>query len=212
MDDLPESSETWANLAKVVTAAKRGRDLIRQILAYSRQQPVRLEPISLQNIVNEAIDLLRATLPATTEIRSRFADDVDSVLADSTQIREVLINLGTNAAHAIGDRTGHLEIDLERVEFDSGSNLPLGGLTPGSYVRLTVSDTGCGMDEETIARIFDPYFTTKPAGEGSGLGLAAVQGIIASHHGAIEVSSAPGQGAAFMIYLPLLTEEYLPLV
>ena len=195
------------NLGKVVTAARRGRDLVRQILAYSRQQSVSLEPIKLGDIVDEASNLLRATLPTTTKIHTNLADDAGPVLADATQIHEDIINLGTNAAHAIGEQTGSIEIELKSVEVNKDStDFPI-SLTPGPHAQLNMSDTGCGMDEKTIARIFDPYFTTKPPGEGTGLGLAAVQGIIASHKGAIKVSSTPGQGTVFMIYLPLLPEE-----
>ena len=207
MDDLPESSEARANLEKVLLAARHGRDLVRHIMTYSRQQPVSLEPVNLRDIVNETIDLLRATLPATIGIRSRLADDVGFVLADATQIREVIINLGANAAYAIGDRIGQLEIALERVDIDAGSAIPSVELAPGPYAQLAVHDTGDGMDEATMAQIFDPYFTTKPVGEGTGLGLAAVHGIIASHDGAVEVSSAQGQGTVFKIYLPSLIED-----
>lgn len=205
MDDLPRGPAR-TNLAKVVTAAKRGRDLVRQIMAYGRRQPVSLEPVNLPDIVDEAVALLSATLPSTTNIRMSHADGIGPVLADATQIHEVVINLGTNAAHAIGHRIGQIDIELTRVEISEDSPVSMAGLIPGPHAELIVRDTGCGMDEETMAKIFDPYFTTKPATEGSGLGLAAVQGIIASHSGAINVTSAPGQGTTFTIYLPELPD------
>lgn len=206
MEDLPQG-KMRENLEKVVTAAKRGQDLVRQIMAYSRRQPVSLEPVNLSEIVNETTTLLQAMLPSTTRISVGGIEDVGPVLADATQIHEVIMNLGTNAAHAIGSKTGEMRIDLRHVEIGEFSAASLNGLAPGPYAQLVVSDTGCGMSKETMAKIFDPYFTTKSAAEGTGLGLAAVRGIIASHEGAIHVTSEPDQGTVFTIYLPLLSKK-----
>ncbi|MBT5049125.1 MAG: PAS domain S-box protein [Rhodospirillaceae bacterium] len=207
IDDLPESSNARKNLEKVVLAAKRGGKLVRQILTYSRGQPVTLDPVHLPDVVDEAISLLRATLPATTKIHTQYADGMGYVLANATQIHEVIINLGANAAHAIGDETGRIKIEVNPVENSDKIQFSSLGLKPGPHIQIKMSDTGHGMDEETAAKIFDPYFTTKRTNEGNGLGLAAVQGIIATHNGAIHVASAPNQGAVFSIYLPLWREK-----
>lgn len=204
IDGLDESSGDRKHLEKIVMAAKHGRDVVRQILKYSRQQPIDLKSTNLPKIVEEATNFLKAAIPTTTKIITAAEPGVEQVLADSTQLYEVIINLGTNAGYAIGNQTGKIGINLSREDVGETANETPAELPSGPYAVLSVTDTGSGMDEKTMARIFDPYFTTKPAGEGTGLGLATVQGIIASHNGTIIVDSKPGHGARFKIYLPLV--------
>jgi len=158
-------------------------------------------PVEISSIVKEALKLLRATLPSSIEIRQNIENGV--ALADATQIHQVLVNLCTNAAHAMGDK-GILEVSLSRVDLSKGdlADQSIVDLKSGPYLKLCVSDTGCGMDAATLERIFDPYFTTKEVGKGSGLGLAVVNGIVKRHDGAITVRSEPGKGTTFSIYIP----------
>src|SRR4029077_18249334 len=158
--------------------------------------------IALRPVVEEAVNLLRASLPAMIHITTRFADGLPHVIANATQMHQVVVNLGTNAAHALGVRGGEMEVALDALTLSAEDSAGLSGLHEGLHVRLTVSDTGSGIDQATLDRIFDPYFTTKPASQGTGLGLAVVHGIVLSHHGAITVRSTFGQGSAFAVYLP----------
>ncbi|MGH8178901.1 MAG: PAS domain-containing protein [Steroidobacter sp.] len=201
MVDLPADHPVRGNLMEIDKASARATDLVQRILAFGRQSEPRREVMQLRPTIEEAVKLLRASLPAMIEIRSSFEANLPSVNADSTQIHQVIMNLITNSAHAIGDEAGVVTVSLDAVNVHD-SNSELRQLRPGTYVRLTVSDTGAGMDEATQARIFDPFFTTKPAGQGTGLGLSVVHGIMRSHEGAITVDSAPGQGAAFHLYFP----------
>jgi CheY-like chemotaxis protein len=146
--------------------------------------------------------LLRASVPSTIEFGTSFAADAPTVFADTTQIHQVLMNLGTNACHAMKDRTGRLEVKLENFVVDSVIAATQPQLRPGVYARISVSDTGPGMDPATLRRIFEPFFTTKPRGEGTGLGLAVVHGIMDTHDGAITVYSQPGDGTVFHLYFP----------
>jgi PAS domain S-box-containing protein len=205
--DLPVEHPVQQSLKEMEKAAARATDLVRRILAFTRgQQPERM-PISLPPVVDEALTLLRATLPAMIRIETSFAPHLPPVTADSTEIHQVVVNLLTNAAHAIGERSGLIEVrlDTETVTAEAASMMP--DLHPGRYVRLAVSDSGCGMDKETVSRIFDPYFTTKPHGQGSGLGLSIVHGVVRNHDGAISVYSVPGSGTRFVLYFPVLNSE-----
>jgi PAS domain S-box-containing protein len=191
-------------LEQVLSAAYRARDLVKQLLALGRRgQEQHRTPVEISSIVEEVLKLLRASLPSTIEIRQEIESGV--AMADGSMIHQVLMNLCTNASHAMNDE-GLLEVNLKHIDLsekDSASLLP-DHLRPGPYLQLSVSDNGCGMDSATIARIFDPYFTTKEVGKGSGLGLAVVQGIVARHEGAITVRSEPGRGTRFFVYLPRL--------
>ena len=203
-DDLPADGELSRKLEKVVLAAQRGRALVDQILKFSRRQPLERRSVDLREVVEEALKLARATVPSMIEIRSHFDAAAGKVLADSNQIHEAVVNLITNAAYAIGTKKGIIGVAL-REAWISGSadGVPV-ELEPGTYACLTISDTGAGMEEETLAHIFDPFFTTKPFGEGTGMGLAAVHGIVTGHGGAIAVSSQPRIGTTFEIYLPVI--------
>ncbi len=178
-------------------------DLVRQILTFSRRAPER-EPqlVELQGLVREVMRLLRASLPSFIEFRQQIEPGRTTVLADPSQLHQVLMNLCTNAEHAMRGRPGLLEVQLKTVEVDAEFATALPPLRPGTHARLTVRDTGHGMSPEVRERIFDPFFTTKPAGEGTGMGLAVVHGILTAHGGAIAVESAPGRGTRIDVYLP----------
>ncbi|MBC2593601.1 PAS domain S-box protein [Ruficoccus amylovorans] len=195
--------EVREHLETVMRAGVRATALIKQILTFSRQQPLDRDTTKLYDVVQESISLLRASLPSTIEIVTRLEPAVPAVLANAGQIQQVLLNLGTNALHAMKGRTGHLEFCLEPFEVDSHVADQNPNLQPGKYVRISVSDDGHGMDKETLERIYDPFYTTKPVGEGTGLGLAVVHGIMKSHDGAITVYSQVGVGTTFRLYFPV---------
>ncbi len=207
LEDIPESSPTRYDLKQVLTAGMRARDLVKQILSFSRAggEPI-MRPIDVKLIVKEALKLLRASLPSSIEIRQELETGV--ALADATQIHQVIVNLCTNAAHAMGDK-GILEVSFRNVHLDVDDLIGLPDLTgaPGPFLKLGVADTGHGMDGVTMRRIFDPYFTTKEVGKGTGLGLAVVHGIVKQHDGAITVRSQPGKGSVFEVYLPIAKVE-----
>ena len=189
-------------------ASLRARDLVEQILTFGRQSPGdQHTPLDLALVIEEARRLLRATIPATIAIETHIAPDCGSVQGDATQIHQVILNLGSNAAHAMQAKGGILSINLAPADRDGLRSATLATLPAGNYLRLTVSDTGHGMDETTLQRIFDPFFTTKEVREGTGLGLAVVHGIVRAHRGAIDVESQPGLGSTFHIYLPIATSE-----
>jgi PAS domain S-box-containing protein len=198
---MAEDNKPRRQLQQVLAAGTRAKDLVQQILTFSRRTPPQRRPIRLHDVVTEALRFLRASCPSTIEIRHALDPSVGTVLADPTQVHQVLLNLGTNAVHAMRETGGVLEMGLEAVDVDAAF-APSRELKPGRHVRLTVSDSGYGMTPEVMERIFDPFFTTKPAGEGTGMGLAVIQGIVTNHGGAITVKSAPGRGATFEVYLP----------
>ena len=191
------------DLQEVLRATERAKDLVRQILAFSRQSEQEKRPIQLGPIVKEALKMLRATLPSTIGVEMKVSSDA-VVLADPIQIHQVLMNLCTNAAHAMRDTGGDLEVDLEDLLLTPEDSPSLSDLPPGAYVALTVKDTGHGIDPAIQDRIFDPFFTTKEKGVGTGLGLSVVHGIVQSHGGEIRVSSRPGEGSTFHVHLPCL--------
>jgi CheY-like chemotaxis protein len=179
---------------------------VNQILTFSRQNKQEREPLKLNHVVLEALKLLRASVPATIRIQTDLTQ-TPTVLANATAIHQVIMNLGTNAWHAMRDQPGTLQVEMGVIEADVDFAGAHPGLHPGRYVRLLVSDTGHGMDAATVERIFDPFFTTKPMGEGTGLGLAVVLGIMQSHDGAITVYSEPGHGTSFHLYFPVFEAE-----
>jgi len=210
MADLAEEDPARQSLDQVLQAGLRAKNLIRQILSFSRQAKPEKKPVQLSAVVRESLKLLRASLPATIEIRQATGEGSGLVLGDLTQIYQLIMNLGTNAAQAMSQKGGLLEIRVERVDLDEEAAGRFADLRPGVYQRLEVSDTGVGMDQATLGRIFEPFFTTKGPGVGTGMGLAVVHGIIKGHGGAITVSSQPGRGSTFEIYLPSM-EEQLPI-
>jgi signal transduction histidine kinase len=202
--DLAEDSALMANVNKVLGASYRARDLVAQILAFSRQTEQELKPVSISAIVKEALKLLRASLPVTIEIRQRICMEPATILADATQIHQVLMNICTNAGHAMRLTGGILDVYLGEPREEFEPPLPLQHLAADHYLCLAIRDTGHGMSPEVLERIFDPYFTTKKKEEGTGLGLAVVHGIVTSHNGHITVESTPGQGTVFKIYFPFI--------
>jgi two-component system cell cycle sensor histidine kinase/response regulator CckA len=200
--DAPEGSKANMRWQEVLKAGLRARDLVQQILTFSRQSSQERKPVEIGPIVKETLKLLRASLPSTVEIRQHVESNADVIETDPTQIHQVLMNLCTNAAHAMRESGGILEVSLNKVDMEEPTTTPYPDLHAGPYVRLSVSDTGHGIPPQLLKRIFDPYFTTKPVGEGTGLGLAVVHGIVKSHGGEITVSSKPGKGTTFHVYLP----------
>jgi PAS domain S-box-containing protein len=202
IDDIPPDSLARENVQEVLVAGHRAKDLVQQILTFSRQGDAERKPLALHRIVKEVLKLLRASLPTTIDIRVHLATTTGEVLANPTQMHQVLMNLGTNAGHAMKDTGGVLEVGLDTLQVDEAFVQSHPALKPGPYARLTVKDTGHGMPPEVLARIFEPFFTTKGVGEGTGMGLSVVHGIIISHGGNITVESDPGIGTTFTIYLP----------
>ncbi len=208
MSILPEGSAARKHLDKVLTAGNRAADLVRQILTFSRQTGQEKKPIIMAPIVKEVLKLIRASLPTTIELRQRIAAEQILCLADATQIHQVLMNLCTNAAHAIGEKSGVLEVELALVDIDAQSAQSLDPeLIPGRYAQLSVKDTGQGMTPEIMDRIFEPFFTTKEPGKGTGMGLSVTHGIVKSHNGAITVASKPGEGSIFQVFFPVCEEK-----
>ena len=205
-DTRKESMEHY-NIDQVLRAGHRAKDLVKQILAFSRKSDQDKKLVSLTPIVKEALKLLRASLPTTIEIRQNIESDLDAIFADPTQMHQVIMNLCTNAAHAMADTDGVLNVELQNVNLHVNKAAQYPELKAGSYVRLTVSDTGHGMDSATMERIFDPYFTTKTQDKGTGMGLAVVHGIVKGHGGGIRVQSTPGKGTRFDILFPVMGKQ-----
>jgi PAS domain S-box-containing protein len=208
----PQGSSVRRDLERVLAAGSRATSLVRQILSFSRQTEQERKPLSVGPIVKEALKLLRSSLPATIEIRQDVSISPEEcvVLADPTQIHQVLMNLCANAAHSMRIQGGILSVNLSGIQADASLVARYPDMKPGPYVRLTVSDTGHGMAPATLDRIFDPYFTTKGPGEGTGLGLAVVKSIVRSYGGIITVYSEPGKGATFHVLLPCVEGAALP--
>ena len=204
---LAADSDAIDNLNHVKNAGNRARRLIQQILAFSRMGEEERIPLSLTPLVKEALKFLKSTLPTSVEIREHIEKDPGVIEADATKVHQIVMNLCTNAAHAMREEGGTLDVKLTRVEVDRQTALQYHQLPIGPHVRLTVTDTGCGMDSETLDHIFDPYFTTKEVGEGTGLGLTVVHGIVSTHGGAITVESEPGKGTTIHVYFPIIEKD-----
>jgi PAS domain S-box-containing protein len=198
------------HLEQIRLSALRARDLVRRILAFSQPREISRRPVALRPLVEETRDLLRATLPATIHLEVVVPESLPLVAADGTEFHQVLLNLATNARQALGNRSGRIGIRLETCTIAAGSGQPHPDLQPGLYVHLAVKDDGPGIAPEVLPRIFDPFFTTKAPGEGSGLGLSVVHGIMRACGGGISVESELGRGACFHLYLPALAEGALP--
>lgn len=204
--DIANPPAAFAHLEEISHAAKRATELVNQILTFSRQGKQDREPIKLNHVVIEALKLLRASVPASIRIQTELTQ-TPVVLANAGAIHQLIMNLGTNAWHAMRDQQGELKVEMRLMEVDDEFAKTHPDLRPGNYVQLSVSDTGCGMDRATLERIFDPFFTTKPVGQGTGLGLAVVHGIMKSHDGGISVYSQPGEGTTFHLYFPVIESE-----
>lgn len=209
LEQEPEPGLLKGNLEAMLQAEARARDLVQQLLTFSRRREQETQPVQVELIVKEALKLLRASLPATIEIRPEIEEDTGLVLADPSQVHQVVMNLCTNAYQAMREGGGLLEVRLEKVEVEAEAG-PQPTLPPGPYLRLTVRDTGHGMPPEVRERLFEPYFTTRPPGEGSGLGLAVVHGIVSRLGGAVEVESQVGEGSTFRVYFPRLARPPAP--
>jgi CheY-like chemotaxis protein len=209
LDKCKDDDPLKEYLQEIFNAGVRARELVKQILTFSRQAEQELQPLQVKLMVNEALKLLRASLPATIEIRRDLQSD-DTVMADPTQIHQILMNLCTNAAHAMQENGGILNIGLTTAELDDSFVGRYPEAVRGSYLRLTVSDTGHGMPAEVVGKIFNPFFTTKEKEEGTGMGLAVVHGIVKGHGGLITVQSEPGKGTTFEVYFPLAKEKARP--
>lgn len=201
--DAESGSVRPENLREIMTAGERGKDLVKQILTFSRQTDDKAKPIEVSAIAEEVLHLIRASIPKTIEISSKFESDA-LIMGNPSQIHQVFINLFTNAAFAMQENGGKLEIMITNVTITDNDPEAPEGLAPANYLKITVSDNGSGIPPEIINSIFDPYFTTKEAGKGTGIGLAIVQGIIVEHGGKITVSSEAGKGTKFTFYLPVI--------
>lgn len=208
--DAPQGSRMQRHLTEVLAAGKRARDLVQQILAFSRKRPPERQPLRLHLLLNEVLRMLRASLPSTIVIQPSLSPDAGTAMVDPTQIQQVLMNLCTNAEHAMRDTGGVIEVQLDAVDVSPAFATAHTPLLPGPHVRIQVKDTGHGIPAEILGRIFDPFFTTKAVGEGTGLGLAVVDGIVANHGGAIVVHSMPGQGTTVSLYLPQIDDAMAP--
>ncbi len=207
---LSQGRPVAGEIDEVIAAARRAADLVGQILRYSRLNDLQRKPLRMDLIVKEALKMLRPTIPATIDIVTAITHEGTLVSADPTSMHQVVVNLCTNALRAIGHGKGNLRITLRKVSLPA-SQIPVSDrITPGSFIELAIQDNGKGMDKETMARIFEPWFTTREQGEGTGLGLAVTRGIVQDHNGFIKVKSVPGKGSAFYVYLPAMEEEITP--
>jgi PAS domain S-box-containing protein len=194
------------DLQETLKGTERAKNLVKQILTFSRQDDHEKKPLDIKVLLKEAIKFLRASIPSTIEIDQHITGKDSTIMADPTQMHQVIMNLCTNASHAMKKTGGILKIELSNIELAKGEINNHPELQPGHYMKLTINDTGHGIDPSIVKRIFDPFFTTKPVDEGTGLGLSVVYGIVKGHGGVINVYSEPGKGAAFHVYLPLIIQ------
>jgi len=206
IDDVPDWNPAKECLLEIRQASLRAKDVVRQILSFSHQSLIERKPISATSIIEETLKLLRASIPVSIDINREFSVQTDTILADQAQISQIVMNLCTNAAQAMGDG-GVLDVRLRDVAADEVSDISLSEESTDRYLKLTVKDTGYGIDQEHMDQIFDPYFTTKKVGEGTGMGLAVVNGIVQKHDGYIAVKSDLGIGTTVDVYLPLIDED-----
>ena len=207
LDDIPTWSPAHFNIEEILKASVRAKDVVRQLLSFSRQTEQERKPIKLVPVIQDAIKLLRATIPMSVDIRQNIDDISDTIFANPTQIHQLMLNLCTNAAHAMENTGGILEIRIKNVVLNEVSAALYPDLTAGEYVELTISDTGPGISPEIRDRIFDPYFTTKDIGKGTGLGLSVVHGIVKSHGGAIIIDSEIERGTTFSLFFQVIEKE-----
>ena len=207
LEDVPEESPFWRSLNGIYSAALRAKDLVNQILTFSRQEKNELKLIKVQNIIKEASKLIRSTIPKTIDIQQNIQADCSMIKADPTQIHQVVMNLSINAYHAMADTGGELKLDLTEKELTT-EDIMDSDMIPGTYACLTISDSGVGMDKEVMEKIFDPFFTTKENGKGTGMGLSVVHGIVTGMGGSVQVYSEPGKGTEFHVYLPVVMNSF----
>jgi PAS domain S-box-containing protein len=207
LDDVPKWNSAHSNIEEIKTASLRAKNIVKQLLSFSRKTDQKLQPIQIASVIKEALKFLRSTIPTTINIHRDIQTTDETILADPTQINQILMNLCINASHAMEQTGGDLNVTVAKVVLDDNSAKVYPDLKSGDHVKIIVSDTGPGIDSEIIDQIFDPYFTTKEVGKGSGMGLAVVHGIVKNHKGAINVDSSLGKGTKFSILFPLTTEE-----
>ncbi|MCP3872133.1 MAG: response regulator [Desulfobacteraceae bacterium] len=207
LEDIPEDSPTHDSLEKIYSGAVRAKELVKQILTFSRQNNSELKLMTMQPIIKEALKLIRSTIPTTIEIIQDLQTDCRAINADPTQIHQIVMNLATNAYHAMGEAEGVMKIDLKEVELTE-LDLLEPDITPGIYNCLTVADTGIGMNEDLLGKIFDPFFTTKEKDKGTGMGLSVIHGIVKKINGTIDVQSEPGKGTKFNVYFPVKNSSF----
>ena len=201
IDDVEKGTSLEDSLQEVFKAGIRAKALVGQILILSRHDSLEFKPVSINTVVKESLKMLRATIPSSINIQKTICNRELVAYADAMQLHQVIMNLTTNAKQAMPETGGELVVSVDSIRFDEGPEIK--ELVPGNYARITVSDNGIGIKKEFLEKIFEPYFTTKKVGEGSGLGLSVVYGIVKSHSGAITTQSEPGKGTTFCVYLPL---------
>jgi PAS domain S-box-containing protein len=202
LDDIQEEGSIRDSLNQIYSSSLRARDLVQQILAFARHETSQLKLMKMQPIIKEAMKMIRSTIPTTISINQNLQPDCGPVTADPTQIHQIVMNLATNAYHAMEENGGELKVNLKEIQLGK-DDLIDPDMSPGLYACLTIADTGIGMNKEVMARIFDPFFTTKEKGKGTGMGLSVVHGIVKRMKGEIKVYSEPGKGTEFQIYLPI---------
>ncbi|MCK5341687.1 MAG: response regulator, partial [Desulfobulbaceae bacterium] len=207
VEDMLEGSPVKHDIGQVLKAGYRAKELVKQILTFSRKGPEQKRALQPHLIVKEVFKLMRASLPTTIEMTLDVDPGCGQIMADPTQFHQILVNLCTNALYAMENERGVLEIKLASKELTAGDSTAESGLAPGPYVEVMVKDTGCGMDKKTQDRIFEPFFTTREVGKGSGMGLAVAHGIVQRCGGMIKVESEPGKGATFSVYFPAVKAE-----
>jgi len=208
LEELSDESTLRYDIEQINSAAVRGKDLVQQILTFSRQVDFDKKPLRMDRVVTEVLKLMRSSFPSNIEIIQELDKECGTVLADSTQMHQIVMNLCTNAYHAMMNTGGTLTVVLDKQKVGTKQPSGLAKIQKGTYIRLTITDTGHGMDKRTIERIFEPFFTKKEVGSGSGLGLSVVHGIVSNYQGTIVVDSEPGDGSSFTIYLPQHSETF----
>ncbi len=206
MDEVPEGGVAHNNLGEILKAANRAKDLVQQILTFSRQSGQERKPVKVQQVIKEALKLLRASIPASIEIVRDIDEECAPVMGDASQIHQVIMNLCTNAYQAMQDKGGKLKVVMREVHVGYEQTVQKVGMQPGNHLQLLVTDEGCGMDASVLDRVFEPYYTTKEQGKGTGLGLSVIHGIVKNHRGDITAASSPGKGTVFTVYLPVVED------
>lgn len=207
LDIVEKDTAVWEYLDRILKASMRAKDLTRQILAFSRQADQEVQPVRLDLLIKEAMKLMRASLSTTIDVRQSIQTSA-CVLGDPGQLHRIIVNLCTNAAQAMGNRAGTLSVDLDQIVVDDDFIQSADRLEPGEYCRISISDTGCGMTPDIMGKAFNPFFTTKPLGQGTGMGLSVVHGIVKASQGGIRIESRSGEGSTFMIYLPIARDVH----
>jgi len=207
LDDIPSWNPAFKNMEQIKIASFRARDVVKQLLSFSRKEEYSQETIAINDIIKESMSLLRASTPTTIEINTNLIKNNEMIMADATQIHQVLINLCTNAVHSMEEKGGILSVEVSKVHLTDDTTFDLGELSKGDYAQITVQDTGTGIDSEIQKKMFDPYYTSKEIGKGTGMGLAVVQGIILNHGGAISVDSEIQKGTSIKVLFPIRDQQ-----